>query len=81
MSMCGWIVLGSLAGWVASIVAGTNAKMGLVANLAVGVIGAVVGGFVFNLLGGHGVTGLNLYSLGVSVAGSVIVLFVAKKVF
>ncbi len=81
MSICGWIVLGSLAGWVASMLAGTNAKMGLVANLVVGIVGAVVGGFIFNFLGGHGVTGFNLYSFGVSVAGSVVVLFIAKKLF
>ncbi|MDP1918693.1 MAG: GlsB/YeaQ/YmgE family stress response membrane protein [Myxococcales bacterium] len=81
MGLCATIVLGGLAGWLASIIAGTNARMGAIANIVVGVIGAVVGGMVFNLLGGAGVTGFNLYSLLVSVVGASVVLFVAKKLF
>lgn len=80
MGLCGWIILGGLAGWVASMIAGTNAKMGLIANVLVGIVGAFVGGLVFNVAGGHGVTGFNLYSLGVAVIGSVLVLFVARKI-
>ncbi len=78
LGICGWVVLGGLAGWVASMIAGTNARMGLIANIIVGIIGAMVGGFIFNMLGGYGVTGFNLYSFGVALAGSVVVLFVAK---
>lgn len=81
MGLCATIVLGGLAGWLASIIAGTNARMGAIANIVVGVIGAVVGGMVFNVLGGSGVTGFNLYSLLVSVVGASVVLFVAKKLF
>lgn len=81
MGLCATIVLGGLAGWLASIIAGTNARMGAIANIVVGVIGAVVGGMVFNVLGGTGVTGFNLYSLLVSVVGASVVLFVAKKLF
>jgi uncharacterized membrane protein YeaQ/YmgE (transglycosylase-associated protein family) len=81
MGLLGMIVLGGLAGWLASMFAGTNARMGLLANIVVGVIGSVVGGLVFHLLGGAGVTGLNLYSLVVAVVGSVLVLAVAKRIF
>ncbi len=81
MGIIGWIVLGGLAGWVASMIAGTNAQMGLIANILVGVIGALVGGFVMNILGGAGITGFNLYSFGVALAGAVLSLFVAKKLF
>lgn len=81
MGLCATIILGGIAGWLASIVMGTNARMGLVANVIVGVLGATVGGFLFNLAGGRGVTGLNLYSLFVSVVGSSVLLFVARKLF
>jgi uncharacterized membrane protein YeaQ/YmgE (transglycosylase-associated protein family) len=79
MGLCGWIVLGGLAGWVASMVAGTNQRMGAVANVIVGVIGAFVGGLVMNLIGGQGVTGFNLYSFGVALLGAVIALFAARR--
>ena len=78
MGIIAWIVLGALAGWIASMIAGTNAQMGLFANIVVGIIGAFVGGFVFNLLGGAGVTGLNLWSLLVAVIGSVLLLGILK---
>jgi len=79
MGLCSWIILGGLAGWVASMIAGTNARMGMIANVIVGVIGAFVGGLVMSFIGGHGVTGFNLYSFGVSVLGAVLTLFVARK--
>ena len=81
MGLCSWIILGGLAGWVASMLAGTNARMGLVANVIVGVVGAVVGGFLMHLVGGHGVTGFNLYSFGVALLGAVVTLFVGRRIF
>lgn len=81
MGLCATIILGGIAGWLASIIAGTNARMGAIANVIVGIVGAVVGGMLFNVLGGSGVTGFNLYSLMVSVVGASVVLFVAKKLF
>jgi uncharacterized membrane protein YeaQ/YmgE (transglycosylase-associated protein family) len=80
MGLVGWIILGALAGWIASMFTGNNRRMGLAANIIVGVIGSSIGGFVFNLLGGHGVTGLNLWSLIVAVVGSVILLTVANAI-
>ena len=80
MGILGWIVLGAAAGWVASIVMGTNAKMGAIANIIVGIIGAFIGGFIFSKLGGYGVTGFNLYSFGVATAGACVLLFIAKRV-
>ena len=80
MGIIGWIVLGALAGWIASMFTGNNRRMGLAANIIVGIIGSSVGGFVFSLLGGHGVTGLNLWSLIVSVVGSVILLTVVNAI-
>ena len=73
-----WIVIGALAGWVGSMIMGTNKKMGLMANIIVGIVGSVIGGWVFNYFGNYGVTGFNLYSFGVALVGSCILLFVAK---
>ena len=74
MGLLGWIVVGALAGWIASIIVGKNASMGLVANIVVGVIGAFIGGFVVNLIGGKGITGFNLWSILVAIGGSIILL-------
>lgn len=78
MGFIGWIILGGLAGWVASMAQGTDSQMGVFANIAVGVIGAFIGGFVFSLFGGEGVTGFNLYSFVVALVGAVILLGVVK---
>ena len=74
MGIVGWIILGGLAGWLASILTGRNAKMGLVANIVVGVVGAFIGGTIMNLIGGAGVTGFNLWSLFVALLGAVVLL-------
>ena len=71
-----WIVLGALAGWIASMIMGRNAQMGAVANIIVGILGAIIGGLVMNSLGSTGVTGLNLYSILVAIGGAVVLLFI-----
>ena len=78
MGIIGWIILGGLAGWVASMIAGTNREQGLLGNIVVGVIGGVIGGFVVNLFGVDGVTGFNLWSFAVALLGAVIALWVWK---
>ena len=80
MGLVGWLILGALAGWIASKFTGNSERMGLGLNIVVGVIGASIGGFVVNLLGGRGVTGFNLWSLIVAVIGSVILLSVVNKI-
>ena len=74
MGIIAWILLGGVAGWIASIVMKTDASQGLFLNIVVGIVGAFLGGFAFNLLGGDGVTGFNFYSLLVAVIGAVILL-------
>jgi uncharacterized membrane protein YeaQ/YmgE (transglycosylase-associated protein family) len=81
MGICGWIILGGLAGWVASIIAGNNARQGLIGNIIVGIVGSFVGGMVFNFFGGVGVTGFNLYSFGVALVGAVLTLGIKKMLF
>lgn len=80
MGIIAWIILGGIAGWIASMIAGNDAEQGIVGNIIVGIIGAFIGGLIFSLLGGKGVTGFNLWSLLVSVIGSVILLFVIRSV-
>ena len=56
-----WILLGALAGWIASMIMGRNAQMGALANIVVGIVGALIGGFLMNALGGPGVTGFFVF--------------------
>lgn len=78
MSILAWIVLGGLAGWIASMFAGNNAEQGITGNIIVGILGAFIGGFLFNVLGGEGVTGFNLWSLIVAVIGATLLLFIVR---
>lgn len=76
MSILGWVVLGALAGWIASIIMKRNSRMGAFANIIVGIAGAFIGGFLFNILGGTGITGFNFWSLVVSVVGAIVLLWI-----
>jgi len=81
MGILSWIVLGGLAGWLASIVMKRNDQMGCITNIIAGIVGAAVGGWVFSLFGGTGVTGFNLPSLLVAFVGAVIVLAIVNLIF
>ena len=74
MSIIGWLVLGLIAGFVASKIVNKTGE-GLMLDLVLGVVGAVVGGFLFSLVGAAPVTGLNIYSMIVAVIGAIVVLF------
>jgi len=80
MSIIGWIIIGALAGWIASMLTGNSEKMGAGANVLVGIIGGFIGGAVMNLLGGAGITGFNIWSLIVAVIGSVILLWIVNAI-
>jgi len=79
MSIIAWIVLGLIAGFLASQIVNKSGE-GLFLDIALGVVGAIVGGFIFTRFGEAGVSGLNLYSLFVAVVGAVIVLVVYHAV-
>ena len=81
MGIIAWIILGALAGWVASMIMGTDDSQGAVGNIVVGIIGAFLGGFVMSLFGDAGVTGFNIRSFLVALLGSVIALFVYRALF
>jgi len=75
MSILAWIVLGLIAGFIASQLVNRHGG-NLLLDIILGVVGAVVGGFLFNQFGAGGVSGLNLYSMLVATIGAVVVLFV-----
>jgi len=75
MSIISWIVLGLVAGFIGSKLVNKTGE-GFFLDIALGIVGAVVGGWLFSLFGMHGVTGLNIYSLIVAVVGAVVFLVV-----
>ena len=81
MSLIGWIILGGLAGWIASIITRRNHIQGCLGNILVGILGAIIGGGIVILLGGQGVTGFNLSSLFVATLGAVILLVAVNLLF
>ena len=80
MSFVAWIVLGLVAGFIGSKLVNHTGE-GLIRDVLLGVVGAIVGGYLFNLFGASGVTGLNLYSVLVAVVGSVVFLIVYHTIF
>ena len=79
MSVVAWLILGLIAGFIGSKIVDKSGR-GFFMDVALGIIGAVVGGLLFSLLGAQGVTGLNLYSIIVAVIGAVVVLVVYHRV-
>lgn len=75
MSILAWILLGLLAGFIGSKIVNKTGE-GFLVDIGLGIVGAVVGGWLFQFFGAVGVTGLNLYSLFVAVIGSVMFLVV-----
>jgi uncharacterized membrane protein YeaQ/YmgE (transglycosylase-associated protein family) len=80
MGIISWIIVGGIAGWLASIFTGNDKKMGLGSNILVGILGGFIGGFLISIIGGKGITGFNLWSLLVSLMGSVILLIIINAV-
>lgn len=78
MGIIAWIIFGALAGWLASIVMKTNAEQGALGNIIVGVLGALIGGFIVSQLGGNGISGFNLPSLLTAILGAIILLAILK---
>jgi uncharacterized membrane protein YeaQ/YmgE (transglycosylase-associated protein family) len=76
MGLLAWIVVGLIAGWLASKV--IPSRMGLVGDTVVGMIGALIGGFLFEAFGSSGTTGFNIWSIFVAFVGAVVLLFVIR---
>ena len=79
MSFLAWIVLGLVAGFIGSKIVNKRGE-GILLDIVLGIVGAVVGGWLFSLVGASGVTGLNLYSIFVAVVGAIVVLVVYHAV-
>ena len=78
MNIVLWIVLGGIAGWVASLL--TSSNRGVIGDIGLGIVGAIIGGWVMTLVGGTGITGFNLPSLLVSVLGSILLIWISRAV-
>ena len=79
MSFLTWMVLGLISGFIASKIVNKSGEGPLI-DIVLGIVGAVLGGWLFNTFGHMGVTGVNLYSILVAVVGAVIVLFIYHAV-
>src|ERR1700737_940117 len=75
MSFLAWIILGLVAGFIGSKIVNKTGE-GVLLDIVLGIVGAVVGGWLFNTFGASGVTGLNLYTILVAVVGAVVLLVV-----
>lgn len=81
MSIIGWIIIGAVAGWIASMIVGTNAQQGWLMNIIVGIVGAFVGGLVYGFLTGNDfVAGFDIGTLLVAIVGAVVLLFIYRAV-
>ncbi|BCH07985.1 transglycosylase [Mesorhizobium sp. 131-3-5] len=79
MSIISWIILGVIAGFLGSKIVNKTGQ-GILLDIVLGVVGAIVGGLIFSAFGASGVTGLNIYSLVVAVIGAVIVLWAYHQI-
>jgi uncharacterized membrane protein YeaQ/YmgE (transglycosylase-associated protein family) len=75
MSIIAWIVLGLISGFIASKIVNRSGE-GVVMDIVLGIVGAVVGGLLFSMVGSSGVNGVNLWSILVAVLGAVVVLVI-----
>ena len=80
MSIIGWIVLGLIAGFIASKIV-NRAGEGFIMDIILGIVGAVVGGFIFQQFGAAGITGFNIYSMIVAIIGAIILLVIYHAIF
>jgi uncharacterized membrane protein YeaQ/YmgE (transglycosylase-associated protein family) len=79
MSIVAWLILGLISGFIGSKLVNRSGN-GLVFDIVLGVVGAVVGGFIFNAFGSIGVNGLNIWSMFVAVVGAVVVLLIKQAI-
>ena len=75
-----WIILGGVAGWIASMLMNTNRQQGTLSDIVLGILGAVVGGFLLNIVGFAGATGFNIYSLVVATIGAVVLIALKRAI-
>ncbi len=69
-----WIIFGALVGWIASLIMKTDSQQGTLLNIIIGIVGAIVGGWLMSFFGQSGVTGFNVYSFLVALFGAVVLI-------
>ena len=80
MSIVSWILLGLIAGFIASKIVNAQGQ-GIILDIVLGIVGAIVGGFLFSLVGVAGITGFNIWSMLVAILGAVVVLLLYHAIF
>ncbi len=79
MSLLIYIIFGGLVGWIASVLMDTDGQQGIILNIIVGIVGAMLGSWIFSLLGiGGGVTGFNIGSFAVALVGAIVLIAALK---
>src|SRR5258705_13838880 len=78
MSIIGWILLGLISGFIASKIVNKSGE-GFFLDIILGIVGAIVGGFIFTAVGPSGITGFNIYSMVVAVIGAIVVLVILSR--
>ena len=82
MGIIGWIIIGGIAGWLASIITGTNKQFGILYNILIGIAGAFIGGLIFGYVTDPDKAfDFGIWSLLIALLGAVILLFVLKLIF
>ena len=76
MSIISWIVLGGIAGWIASLITGSD--RGVLGDIILGILGAIIGGWIVALVSGQGITGFNLPSLLVAILGAIVLIWIGR---
>ncbi len=80
MGIISWIIVGLIAGFIGSKIVNRSGE-GFLRDVILGILGAIVGGWIFTALGANGVTGFNIYSIFVAVIGAIIVLVLYHAIF
>ncbi len=80
MSIIAWLILGLIAGFIASKIVNKRGE-GFILDIVLGIVGAIVGGFLFNAVGEVGVTGFNIWSMFVAIIGAIVVLLIYHALF
>lgn len=78
MGLILWIIFGAIVGWIASTI--IKSDMGIIGDIVLGIVGALIGGGVVSFLGGTGITGFNFYSAIVSIVGAIIIIWIGRLI-
>ena len=79
MGIISWIIVGGIAGWISTKIIKPKKKKGCFTGILLGIIGAIVGGFIVSFFGGTGVTGFNIYSILVATLGAVVLIWIGRQ--